>query len=179
MIAGSLARRYARALFAIGASKGTYETLGREVEEMAGLYSTSRDLTLALTSPAIPSQKRRAVLEAVLRRAGIAGTTRSFLLALLERKRIEYLPVIAAELRTMVDDRAGRVRVEVTSARPLLADQVTRLSSLLERVAGKRVILDQRKDPELLGGVVAKLGDVVYDGSLRSQLEQMRERFLA
>jgi F-type H+-transporting ATPase subunit delta len=90
-----------------------------------------------------------------------------------------YLPAIARELRAMVDERAGRVRGVVTSARRLSDENVANIQAALEKISGKKVQLERREDPELLGGVVAKIGDVVYDGSVRTQLEIMRERFLA
>jgi F-type H+-transporting ATPase subunit delta len=179
MIAGSLARRYARALLDIGIAKGSYEQLGRDLDELAALYSGSRDLTEALTNPVFPMARRRAVLEAVLERAAVSPVTRNFVLLLLERERFPYLPAIARELRVMVDERAGRVRAVVTSARPLSPENVASIQAALEKVSGKKVLLEKKEDPALLGGVVAKVGDVVYDGSVRTQLESMRERFLA
>src|SRR5688572_14778513 len=122
MIAGSLARRYARALFDVGAEKGTFERLGDEVDALARAYDASRDLAEALTNPIFPRAQRRAVLEAVLERAQVAPTVRHFVLLLLEAERIPYLPAIARELRVLVDDKAGRVHAEVTSATPLASD---------------------------------------------------------
>jgi F-type H+-transporting ATPase subunit delta len=99
-------------------------------------------------------------------------------LLLLEAERLPYLPGIARELRALVDQKAGRIHAEVTSAVALQADHVSKIQSALERLSGKAVVLETRHDPDLLGGVVAKIGDVVYDGSVRTQLELMRERFL-
>ncbi len=179
MIAGSLARRYARALLDIGIAKGTFEQLGKDMDELAALYSASRDLSEALTNPVFPLARRQAVLEGVLARAEVSPVSRNFVLLLLERERIPYLPAIARELRAMVDERAGRVRALVTSATPLSAEHLAAIQAGLEKASGKKVLLEKREDPELLGGVVAKVGDVVYDGSVRTQLEAMRERILA
>lgn len=179
MIAGSLARRYARALLDIGIAKGSYEQLGKDMDELAALYSGSRDLTEALTNPVFVMSRRRAVLEAILEKAAVSPITRNFALLLLDRERVPYLPAIARELRVMVDERAGRVRAVVTSARPLTPENVASIQQALEKVSGKKVLLEKKEDASLLGGVVAKVGDVVYDGSVRTQLEMMRERFLA
>jgi F-type H+-transporting ATPase subunit delta len=179
MIAGSLARRYARALLDIGISKNVYEQLGKDMDELAALYAGSRDLTEALTNPVFPMARRRAVLESVIERVSVSPITRNFLLLLLDRERMPYVPAIARELRLMVDERAGRVRAVVTSAKPLSAEHIASIQTALEKASGKKVILEKREDPNLLGGVVAKVGDVVYDGSVRTQLETMRERFLA
>jgi F-type H+-transporting ATPase subunit delta len=179
MIAGSLARRYARALLDIGVAKGSFEELGKEMDDLAGAYSGSRDLSEALTNPVFPMAKRRAVLEAVLDKAHVSPVTKNFVLLLLDRERVPYLPAIARELRLMVDERAGRVRATLTSARPLPPEHVAGVQAALEKSTGKKVVLEKKEDPALIGGVVAKVGDVVYDGTVRTQLELMRERFLA
>ena len=175
MISGSLARRYARALLELGIDKGSHEKLSAEVDDLAATYAGSRDLGEALTNPVFPRAKRREVLEAVLARVGVSPETRNFTLLLLDRERIAFLPAIARELRAMVDDKLGRVRATVTSARPLPPDHVQEIQASLEKASGKRVLLDKTEDPSLIGGVIAKLGDVVYDGSVRTQLERMRE----
>ena len=179
MISGSLARRYARALLDVGIDKGTHEKLAAEIDDLAVAYSAARDLQEALTNPVFPRAQRRAVLEAVLLRVGVSVETRNFVLLLLERERVQVLPAIARELRAMVDEKVGRVRATVTSARPLPAEQVAQIQSTLEKATGKKVLLDKAEDPTLIGGVVAKLGDTVYDGSVRSQLERMREQILS
>jgi len=177
MISGSLARRYARALFDVAVEKGTYERIGDEIDVLAKAYEGSRDLAEALTNPIFPRAQRRAVVEAILQRADASPTVRNFVLLLLEAERIPQLPAIARELRVLVDEKAGRVQAEVTSAAPLEREQVTKIQGALERLSGKSVVLEARQDPDLLGGVVAKVGDMVYDGSVRTTLELMRERF--
>ncbi len=178
MIAGSLARRYARALLEIGTAQGTYEKLGQELDELAAAYSASRDLAEALTNPVFPRAKRRAVLEKLLEAMTASPVTRNFALLVLDRERTAYLPAIARELRAMVDEQAGRVRAVVTSARPLDPRTADLLKGVLEEISGKKVDMDKQTDPALIGGLVAKIGDVVYDGSVRTQLETMRESFL-
>jgi len=118
MISGSLARRYARALLDVGIDKGTHEQLAVEVDDLAAAYSASRDLREALTNPVFPRTQRRGVLDAVLARVGVSTVTRNFTLLLLDRERVQVLPAIARELRTMVDEKVGRVRATLTSARP-------------------------------------------------------------
>jgi F-type H+-transporting ATPase subunit delta len=179
MISGSLARRYARALLDVGIDKGTHEKLATEVDALGAAFNQSRDLQEALTNPVFPRAQRRAVLEAVLARYGVSTETRNFTLLLLDRERVQVLPAIARELRIMVDEKVGRVRATVTSARPLPADHVAQIQATLEKATGKTVALEQAEDPSLIGGVVAKLGDTVYDGSVRTQLERMREQILS
>ena len=178
MITGSLARRYARALLEIGEASGTTETIGREVDALAALYKASPELAQALASPVVARAQRRAILEEVLARMAVAKTTRAFALLLLERERTAYLPAIARELGELGDARMGRVRAEVVSTLNLPPETVDGIRALLARLTGKTVLLEETVDPELIGGVVTRVGDRVYDGSLRTQLERMRERIL-
>jgi F-type H+-transporting ATPase subunit delta len=179
MIVGSLARRYARALLDIGIAEGKYEELGRELDELAAMISGSRDLLEALTNPVFAQSRRRAVLEAVLSQARVSPVTRNVALMLLDRERIPYIPAIARELHGMVDEKAGRVRAVVTSARPLSPENAAAVQAALEGTTGRQVVLDKRQDADLIGGMVVKVGDLVYDGSVRAKLDQMRERFLS
>jgi F-type H+-transporting ATPase subunit delta len=180
MIAGSLARRYARALLEIGIERKTTEKLADELDMLASMYSASRDLMEALTNPVFPMSKRRDVLVAILDKAKVDTVMRNVVLLLLERERIPYLPAIARELRAMVDELVGRVRATITTVRPMAPAQVKAVTaSLVTLSGGKEVVVERKEDPAILGGVVARIGDVVYDGSIRTQLERMRERILA
>ncbi len=179
MISASLARRYARALLDIGIQSDSFEQIGKELDELAAMYSGSRDLTEALTNPVFSHSRRRAVLQAILDEAKASPVVRNVILLLFDRDRMPYLPAISRELRAMVDERGGRARATVTSARALTADQVKKVKSSLEKLSGKHIVLEKKTDAGLIGGIVAKVGDTVYDGSIRTQLEQMRERFLS
>lgn len=173
MIAGSLSRRYARALLA--ATHGDHEKVGDELRALAEVMKESEELAHTLANPAIPQSSRRKVMEGLMKKLGVSETTRVFVRLLVERDRLAALPDISRELDVMLDDKAGRVAAEVVSAFPLSKAQLKELTERLETLSGRKVELTTREDPELLGGVVAKVGDVVYDGSLRRQLERLRE----
>lgn len=175
MIAGSLARRYARAIFTLGVDQGNYEAIGREVSGLAAAMQSSQELTDALTNPVFKREQRRAVLDRIAVRLGASRVTRNFANLLLDRERIVALPDIARELSRMIDDKANRVRAVVTSAQPMSALQAQQLKATLEKISGKQVEMESKQDPALLGGVVTQLGDVLYDGSLRTQLNRMRD----
>jgi len=175
MISGSIARRYAKALLDIGVEDGNYERMGREVRAMARALKTSPELAMALSNPAFARSDREKVLKAVLQRLGASQMVVNFTRLLLDRERVAVLPDISRELDAMIDARAGRVAAEVRSAVPLDAGQRERLTQALEQLSGKKVEMKIDTDPSLLGGVVAKLGDTVYDGSLRTQLEKMKQ----
>jgi F-type H+-transporting ATPase subunit delta len=135
----------------------------------------SPELKETLSNPAFPRDDRRKVLEALLRRAVASPVTRNFTLLLLDRDRLGVLPDVSRELSRMIDEKAGRTSATVTSAKPLTPAQLTKLKQELEKLSGKTVTVEKAEDPSLLGGVVAKVGDIVYDGSLRTQLEKMRQ----
>lgn len=177
MAAGSLARRYARAVYAIGTSAGgNLDAIGRDLRGLVAAMKVTPDLADALTNPALRRADRRRVLEALLGRMNAAPATRNTVLLLLDRERLGALPDIARELDAMIEARAGRVTAEVTSAQPLTTTQLQQITASLEKLSGKQVEVVRREDPSLLGGVIAKLGDVVYDGSVKTQLATMRDQ---
>jgi F-type H+-transporting ATPase subunit delta len=174
MASGSLARRYARALLEIGVAEKRYEQLGREVAVLAEAVRSSRELAETLTNPAFPRDDREKVLKAVMHRLGTSPTVVNFTRLLLDRERVAALPDISRELAVMIDELAGRVKALVTSAQALSVTQEQQLMRTLEGMSGKKVELEKVQDPDILGGVIAKVGDMVYDGSLRTQLERLR-----
>ena len=175
MISGSIARRYAKALIEIGVEDGNYERIGREVRALARALKTSQELALALSNPAFPRSDREKILRAVLQRIGASQIVVNFTRLLLDRERVVVTPDISRELDAMIDERAGRAQAQVRSATALDAGQRERLTRALESLSGKKVELAIDTDPGLLGGIVAKVGDTVYDGSLRTQLEKMKQ----
>ena len=175
MISGSIARRYAKALLDIGVADGNYERIGREVSALARAYKSSHELAIALSNPAFARSDREKILRAILQRLGASQMVVNFTRLLLDRERMAVLPDISRELDALIDARAGRVAATVRSAMPLDAGQRERLTQALEQLSGKKVEMTIDTDPSLLGGVVAKLGDTVYDGSLRTQLEKMKQ----
>lgn len=178
MIGGSIPRRYARALMGIGVDRGNYEALGRGLQSMADTVAQSRELREALTNPAFAAGQRRGVLEALMTRLAPDRALRALLMIMLDRGRIGDVPAVAREFRTLADRQAGRIRAEVTSPRQLDAGQVAQLSQALGRATGKTVVLEQRVDSALLGGLRVKVGSMLYDGSLSSRLQEAREALL-
>ena len=178
MIAGSIGRRYAKALLQIGVASKSFDALGRELDRVAEAVRSSPELRVALENPIFPASQRRQVLEDLARRLALSATIRNLLLLLLDKQRIGALPDIARALRELVDEQAGRARAVVTSAMPLDPLVESRLKGALEKQTGKTIILEKKIDPALIGGMVAQVGDLVFDGSVRTQLEQLREELL-
>ena len=179
MITGSLARRYAKALLEIGIQQQTYDALGKEIDRAADTLRSSPELRNALENPVFSLEKRKLIMDELSRRLALSKTVRNFIMLLLDKGRINALPDIARVHRTLIDEHAGRMRATVTSARPLDPMLETRLKTALEKSSGKVVLFDKREDPAILGGLVTQLGDTVYDGSVRTQLQQLREELLS
>ncbi len=175
MVSGSLARRYARAIVQIGVAQGSLDQIGADLRNFATAMKTSAELVSSLTNPAIRRSDRRKVIDALLAHFKSNAATKALVSTLLDGERIAILPALSREVDAMIEARAGRVSAEVTSATELSAAQVAQLTTVLEKLSGKKIDVVKRLDPSLIGGVVAKVGDVVYDGSLRSQLHQLRD----
>ena len=171
MASGSLARRYAKAIIELGNT----EKIGSDLRALAAAMKTSAELQTALTNPAIRRGDRRKVLDALLQRIAAHGLTKNLVYLLLDGERLGALPAISRELDAMVEAKGGRVTAEVTSAKPLDPAQLSQITAALEKLSGKKVAVTSKQDPDLLGGVVAKVGDRVYDGSLRTQLRNLRD----
>ena len=175
MVTGSLARRYAKAIFDIGSAQGDLTKLGQDIRSLAKAMNESAELTTVLSNPAIRRGDRRKVIDGLLKTIGVQTASRNLVYLLLDGERMSSLPAISRALDVMIEEKAGRVSAEVVSARPLDGNQLSQINAVLEKLSGKKVSVTTRQDPELLGGVVAKIGDTVYDGSLRTQLRTLRD----
>lgn len=175
MQAGSLARRYARALMDLAVTANVIDKVSADLRSLAAAYKTEPALGEVLGNASYAKAKRRAIVDALLAKIGAQPLTKTFCNLLLDHERLAVVPDISREIDAMVEARAGRVAAEVVSATALTPAQVTQLTATLEKLSGKHVVLTKREDPSLLGGVVAKVGDVVYDGSLRTQLRVLRD----
>ena len=168
-----VARRYAQALTEEAQSTGQLDAADADVALLAETLDGSRDLRLALTSPIVPTAKKRAVLDRLF--AGkVSDLTARFLRLLVEKQRDDQIPEILEAYRALRDERTGTVEATVRTARPLSPDEADRLKAALEARSGKTVRMDLRVDPSLIGGLVVRLGDVVYDRSVRHQLDTLR-----
>lgn len=175
MIPGVIARRYATALLELGSETGQLDGLVAEIARAASAYEASPELRTTLEDPLLPLAAKKAVMGELADRLGLGTVARSALGLLLERRRIRALPAIAARLREAADLKRGILRAEVLTAMPLPEEYYEKLQKQLERVTGRRIALDRKLDPTLICGVVARVGDRVYDGSLLARLRQMKE----
>lgn len=178
MIPGVIAKRYATALLELGTETGQLDTLVDELQRAAAAYELSAELRAVLADPLIAIQAKQQILGDVSSRLALSPASRNTLSLLLDRRRIRALPAIAQRLREMADGKRGILRAEVLTAMPLPEEYFTQLQQELERVTGRRIALDRKLDPSLICGVVARVGDTVYDGSLLARLRQMKETML-
>src|SRR5688572_9433344 len=172
MVNVSIARRYARALLEVASESKTLDEVTRQLSGFAKALQENQELADILLNPAVTRAQRSGVVEALLKAAGgVSPAVANLMRLLVDRGRIGYLPDIARVFLDMADTRAGRVRGKVTSAVPLSQETVTRIEQALERITQRDVVLERKVDPQVLGGVAAHVGTVVYDGTLRTQLD--------
>ncbi|HXG51905.1 MAG TPA: ATP synthase F1 subunit delta [candidate division Zixibacteria bacterium] len=175
MIEGSLSRRYTKALFELAREGGREEAVGEEIDRFLSVYRGT-PLQNVLNNPAFEIGRRRRILLEVGKSLQLSSLTVNFLALLLERDRLAYLPSMVASYRRLLNAARGRVEATVRASAPLSAGLLERLSERLSRLCGKQVILHERTDPELIGGLVVEMEGTVYDGSVRNQLEKMKQR---
>ena len=177
-LAGSIARRYARALFAIGVDQRNFEALGSELEALAVLWNQAVDVRQSLSNPIFKLSQKRAILQGLLPRVAPTREVQSLALLLLERGRIAALPAIARAYQEMCDEKLGRARATVTSARPLDVATQAEIRRVLEQRTGRSVVMTAEVDPTLIGGIVAQVAGLVLDGSLSARLSALRSKIL-
>jgi len=175
MIEGSLARRYARALFQLARDAGQEEQTSVELEQFYHLYSGS-ELQGVLTNPAFGVDARKRVLTQVIRGQQLSGLMARFLSLLLDRDRLDHLPGIVSCYRRLLNEAKGRVEAKLISASELAPATVERVRERLRGISEKEVVLEQQIDASLLGGLTVELEGKIYDGSVRTQLEKMKQR---
>jgi F-type H+-transporting ATPase subunit delta len=173
---GTIANRYARALADVLIARREVDQVSAELETFASLQREHEQLRQVFASPIIPVERKRAVLDQLIARFTLRPATVNFLRVLGENDRLRDLDQILRALRRELDLRAGIVAAEVTTARQLAPAERELLGDRLRTATGKEVRLHFRTDPEIIGGVVTRVGGVVFDGSIRNQLAQFKQR---
>jgi len=174
----TVARRYATALADVVEKTGEADSVRSEIKTWEAMIASNADLANAFGNPAIAHLKKEAVLEKLIERAKPSRTTSNFLRVLLKNGRFNELGEVGTKFDSVIEERRGIVHGTVTSAHDLSDAEKTELKAALERVTGKNVNLAFGIDKDLIGGVVARIGSTVYDSSVKTQLETLRERLL-
>jgi F-type H+-transporting ATPase subunit delta len=170
-----IAKRYAKALIGLGQEQGTWEEIGRDLGGFVSLFQGNEEMRRVLCDPIHDRKKRKAILQRILERAGLGKTCSNFLLLLVDKERIRFLPAIYHAYQQLEDTIAGRLRARVVTAHALAQDQVQAIEKALEQRFNKTILLDWEEDPEILGGAICRVDGMVFDGSIRSQLEILKE----
>ncbi len=180
MTSRSSGTRYARALFDVARKEGDLQQAGQDLASFTELVSRHEALAKIFSNPAIPTPKKKALVEGLLAHAGrVSPIVAKLLVLLAERDRLTLLPGIVIAYQNRLMDDAKVVRAEIVTAVGLPADRVAALQQGLAQAAGRQVQLESRVDPSIIGGAIARVGSTVYDGSVTRQLEKLKEALTA
>lgn len=174
----TIARRYGTALADVLLKSDETETVKNELKVWEQVMEANIDLQNAVRNPAIPLSSKEKVLEALIEKTKPSRTTANFLRVLLRNGRLTELREINSKLQLILEERSGSVVADVTSARDLSGAQQGELKANLEKLTGKQVKLKFAIDPTIIGGVVTRIGSTVYDGSVKTQLENLKEEMI-
>jgi len=171
----AIARRYAKALLLIGKEDGNAEAYREELAGVASLISASDELEQAICNPLYDAAGRKKVLETIITKVGVSAVMKSFLLLLFDKGRIGLVSSISDFYEKLADELKGVARASLVSATELSSEAVDKIRASLSKRTGKDIVLEIEQDPSLIGGIVTRIGDLVLDGSIKTQLLNMRE----
>ncbi|MEM7436866.1 MAG: ATP synthase F1 subunit delta [Myxococcota bacterium] len=175
----AIGRRYAKALFELASEQGQTDQVVRDVGALQDAWKASSDLRDVVKNPVVPRPALRNALNAVLDKLGSSTLLRNTVGLLADRGRLAYLEDVLDAFDELAEAETGRVRAEVISAKPLSEAYYVRLQDKLQRATGQQIVLVKKEDPSLIGGVVTRIGDRVFDGSISNRLSELRETLLA
>jgi F-type H+-transporting ATPase subunit delta len=176
MTSRTAARRYAKALLDVASKEADVDQVGQELDAFVALLQQQPPLNRVLMSPAVPAPRKRAAVAELTKVAAVSPVVAKLLALLAEGDRLVLLNDLATAYRDMLMERQNVVRAEVTSASPLAAARSQAIEERLAAITGKRVSMITKVDPEIVGGMVARVGSTVYDASIATQLRKIRER---
>jgi F-type H+-transporting ATPase subunit delta len=171
----TVARRYASALADVISGRSEEAQVRAELASWEALIVEHGPLLEAFSNPTVPYEQKAKLLNELIARTKVLTTTANFLRVLLKNQRLAELPQVNAKLAQVLDERAGVIGAQVTSARPVSNDSRTLLEEKLAEMTGKKVRLTFDTDKSLLGGIVTRIGSTIYDGSVRNQLRRLGE----
>lgn len=174
----TIANRYARALADVITERGEMNEVVADLNGFEGLMSGHGQLRDVFASPVISTERKRNVLGELLAKIQLRPTSSNFLRLLVDNSRLHNLDQILKVLMRELDSRTNIVSAEITTAREISQQEETMLADKLKAATGKQVRLQFRTDPAIIGGVVTRIGSLVYDGSIKTQLAQMKKRLL-
>ena len=177
MTGQTIARRYAKALLAIGQEDGNFEKYGEELADFDQAMNQA-GLAEALGNPIYPMANRSRILDQILEKMALSGIVNNFLKLLMDKGRIQLVGPITAYYQRLVDEFNNTERATVTTAFPLSDEIQEQVRRSLEGLTGKTILIESRQDPEIIGGIVAQVGDLTLDGSVKTQLQNLKESLI-
>jgi F-type H+-transporting ATPase subunit delta len=171
-----IAERYAAALADVAVERKNSETIKQNLAAFVEAFSSVADLRNALQSPALNAEVKRKVIAELAGKMGLDVAVRNFIYLVVDHRRTEILPEMEEAFLAEMNERLGIVDAEVTSAHELNDDEKRQLRTVLEQRTGKKVEVRFQIDGALLGGAIVRLGSTIYDGSVRDQLNRLREQ---
>ena len=175
----TVARRYATALVDVVTKNGDAQSVQTELKTWEQMMTSNSDLLQVFGSPAIAHHNKEKVLENLLERAKPSKTTANFLRVLLRNNRLTEISQINERFISVLEERSGGISAEVTSARPLSDAEKQELQVSLEKLTGKRVSTNFETDEQIIGGVITRIGSTVYDSSIKTKLEELKEQLVS
>jgi F-type H+-transporting ATPase subunit delta len=171
----AIAKRYAKALVQIGTDEGQIDKFSGELSQFTAVLTGNAGLSAAFSNPAYGIEAKKEILKEIIAKLGLSSSVANFLQLLLDRNRLPFLPQIVESFNSFADDISGVIRPTLTSGLPLEQGQIDEIKSSLTKATGKKVVLKVEVDPSLIGGVVTKIGDKVFDGSIKTQLVKIQD----
>src|SRR5712692_5042692 len=163
----------------IALAQGVADPASKQLQEFGAAYAQSSELRTFLASPAVSMEAKHAVIERIVARLGASKIIRNFLFVLADHRRTQLIPEVIAAFHQVIRQRQGVAEAVVSSAVEMSAAQKKEMAATLARLTGMKIETKYAHDPALLGGAVVRIGDTIYDGSLRSRLNEMRTRLAA
>jgi F-type H+-transporting ATPase subunit delta len=176
MTTRTAAARYARALLDVARKEADPRLVENDLASFVALCEGNAQLNQVLTNPAVPAPRKAALVGGIVDRAGLSPVVGKLLCLLAERNRMRLLPDVLDEYRRRLLELQQVVRADLVTAVPLSAERLQDLERALAAMTGKTLSMNVRVDPSLIGGVVTRIGSVVYDGSVKRQLEKLQEK---
>jgi len=177
LIGSKVSKRYAKALFSLGQEDGHFEQHGRDLTEFVIFCRDNTDFRQVIANPIFAVEDRKKILLTVLDKSGFSDMVKNFLNLLLDKNRIGVIEAITDHYARLTDEVSDIARAEIITAKPLKEEALGRIEKSLEGLTSKKIRTDVKEDPDLIGGVVVKIGDMVLDGSVKAQLEGLKESF--
>lgn len=172
-----LSKRYARALFNLGQEDGSFDLYGQELEAFTNFCRENPEFGNAISNPIFAVGDRKEILQKVLSQSDFSDLVKNFLNLLLDKDRIGVIDAITENYARFTDEASNIAHAEIISAKPLKDETLGKIMKSLEGLTSKKIKSEVKEDPELIGGVVVKIGDLVLDGSVKAQLEGLKESF--